>query len=276
MSLNETNLLYLTRVLRRSKVSVDPGWPSIAPATPGTERAKVVSDWGRHHNLGVVLGHQNVYAVDCDSVEFTESFDSLIAEGRQTLKITGARGGVRLFRDTTDQGPGSSITYPGHGEIRSWGCYSVIRGIHPSGCEYRSNHAEIVDLDYHDLLCRLAPLQLARPTEDKTLQLRKLEGPRFAAPDFTPVRCPLPSWLGGLVYRVARPQRHANEHRLWLLARVILRLQNKLGRTITQVEEDAVFSIWWGMAPGNVDPAASWVEYKQKLVTARSKAKIAL
>jgi len=109
----------------------------------------------KQNNIAVVQGHVTrgmqcggVYSIDFDGNENT-SGDALAAEffelnpaAAWSFRTAASRGcNVHFVADADFPLPNSARLYDGNGkkvgELRTGGCYTVVQGTHPSGCDYR-------------------------------------------------------------------------------------------------------------------------------------------
>lgn len=140
--------------VRRNKRPLLHGWQKLTrERTDNPVFLQNFSD--RCPSLGVLLGAESNHlcSVDLDSDEWLERFLGANPNLRASLVSRGARGGnvwVRL----RDAYPGVSKLYcagKSIGEWRATGGFTIIAGIHPSGCEYRRSGGPPVELAFGDL-----------------------------------------------------------------------------------------------------------------------------
>ena len=151
-------LLYIPA---RKKGPVFPGWPKITyEQTQDEHYQKLLRE---HPNTGVLLGEQSgdLEAIDLDTEALLEAFLALNPALQGTLRTRGARGAqlwayftgprprqvhpLKVHKDSPltagmefqrDKKTGQILDYQTVGEFRAEGGQSVVRGIHPSGCDY--------------------------------------------------------------------------------------------------------------------------------------------
>lgn len=140
--------------VRRDKQPALRGWHQLTRAqTDSPKFRRRFTD--ASPSLGVLLGaaSNHLCSVDLDSDEWLERFLGANPNLRTSLISRGARGGnvwVRL----RGAYPGVSKLYcagKSIGEWRATGGFTIIAGIHPSGCEYRRTGGPPVELAFGDL-----------------------------------------------------------------------------------------------------------------------------
>lgn len=105
--------------------------------------------------LGVLLGpaSNHLCSIDLDSDEWLDRFLAANPDLRGSLISRGARGGNVWVRVRGEYPKLSKVCCKGEaiGEWRATGGFTIIAGIHPSGCEYRREGGPPKELAFHEV-----------------------------------------------------------------------------------------------------------------------------
>ncbi|MBX3732239.1 MAG: bifunctional DNA primase/polymerase [Verrucomicrobiae bacterium] len=140
--------------VRRDKTPVLTGWRKLTRAqTDSPKFRRRFSD--ASPSLGVLLGptSNHLCSVDLDSDEWLERFLAANPALTGTLISRGARGGNVWVRLRGDYPPLGRLVRGKEavGEWRATGGYTIIAGLHPSGCKYRRTGGPPVELAFEDI-----------------------------------------------------------------------------------------------------------------------------
>lgn len=140
--------------VRRDKKPGLNGWPKLTRERAGNpDFLRGFSD--ECPSLGVLLGpaSNHLCSVDLDSDEWLDRFLAVNPGLRGSLISRGARGGNVWVRIRGEYPKLAKLFCheAAVGEWRATGGYTVIAGIHPTGCEYRREGGPPVELQFKDI-----------------------------------------------------------------------------------------------------------------------------